>query len=84
MRIKPSLCPDCSVSPGQIHMSGCDVERCSSCGDQKLSCICMDHDEQFSRWTGYWPGSLEADALEINLNEFYSSGLYKFFFVKPS
>ena len=84
MKIKPSPCPDCQVAPGKIHLVGCDVERCSTCGQQALQCDCINHDPQFSRWTGYWPGSLEADAIEINLNELYSSGLYQFFFIKPS
>lgn len=76
-------CPDCGVKPGEIHQPGCDVERCSVCGNQRLMCDDENHDPQFSRWTGFWPGKLEADALGIDLNQFYEQGYEKIFFVKP-
>ena len=52
-------CPDCAVAPGEVHRSGCDVERCSSCLGQRLSCGCADHDPDKSRWDGEWPGAKE-------------------------
>ena len=76
-------CPDCGATPGNIHSENCDVERCSVCGGQKLSCNCKGHDPAFSRWTGIWPGSAEAQYLEINLNTLYSNRTYKYFFIKP-
>lgn len=58
-------CPDCAAEPGQAHKEGCDVERCSSCGCQRLSCACEAHDKAFARWTGFWPGELECIALGL-------------------
>jgi len=81
MRLKD--CNDCGVKPGQPHQIGCDVERCSVCGHQRLSCGCSGHDKLFARWTGLWPGHAESKLFGIDLNEFYTMGYYKTFFVKP-
>lgn len=80
---KPTKCPDCHTEPGEHHDSGCDVERCSVCGGQWISCGHDGHDPLFAHWTGYWPGYLEATALGIDLNTLHESGVYKLFFIKP-
>lgn len=82
-------CPGCNAKPG-IHQYDCDVQRCSVCGMQALSCRCAGHDPVFSRWTGFWPGDMECKMLGFtnedghpDINRLYSSGLYKAFFIKP-
>lgn len=52
-------CFDCAVAPGQPHVPGCDIERCSVCHLQRLGCSCAAHNPDLARWTGLWPGEIE-------------------------
>lgn len=83
MTDKLTNCPDCDTRPGQQHKPGCDVERCSVCGDQRISCGCDGHDSAFARWTGFYPGDLESKELGIDLNQLYQLGYAKVVFIKP-
>ena len=37
-------CHDCAVIKGQLHVPGCDVERCPVCEGQAMGCDC-ENDE---------------------------------------
>jgi len=77
-------CHDCGAQPGQRHLENCDVERCSVCGGQRLSCECIGHDKDFAKWTGLWPGRAESYFLGIDLNEFHIKGYNEIFFIKAA
>jgi hypothetical protein len=53
-------CPDCGVSAGSMHTSGCDMEQCPNCGSQLIRCSCSES-QRAGRlpWPGDWPGIAE-------------------------
>jgi hypothetical protein len=52
------FCPDCGCCVGEPHRDGCDIERRTVCGTQRVPCGgCKGHDPMESAWTGEWPQS---------------------------
>lgn len=55
-------CCCCRVGPGELHVSGCDIEQCPDCGGQVISCGCHAHlpkDDDRIPWGGEYPGTAE-------------------------
>lgn len=40
-----ATCGDCYVKRGQLHVVGCDIERCPACGGQAIMCPRLDEEE---------------------------------------
>lgn len=55
MDFNSTTCPDCGTPVGQPHKNECDIESCTVCGVQRITCGCEGHDPMSSAWTGGWP-----------------------------
>jgi hypothetical protein len=55
-----NCCFECGVSPGELHVVGCDHEQCPCCGGQVMYCCCDACPDDRLVWTGYMPGEEEA------------------------
>jgi hypothetical protein len=45
--LQRETCHDCDVEEGQLHLPGCDMERCPFCGGQLISCGCVRNEDEF-------------------------------------
>ena len=69
-------CSDCGVKPGEAHIPGCDVARCTLCGWQRFSCDCGEEVEG-EIWTGEWPGDVELrEGLADDMNDLYRKAMF--------
>ena len=66
-------CPDCGVGIGEKHINECEVERCSGCGQQRITCDCTGHDLSKSVWTGEWPTPKSDNAATGDLQHLFQA-----------
>jgi hypothetical protein len=52
--LKNKECGDCGVEEGELHKIGCDLELCSICGEQFITCDCDYHEKLENRVPFIW------------------------------
>jgi hypothetical protein len=53
--VKQERCHDCGAGVGEPHIDGCENERCTVCGGQRMMCHCEGHDKGAASWIGETP-----------------------------
>lgn len=69
-------CPDCGAKPGDPHTSDCDVQRCSVCGQQRITCDCDGRDPIQSAWNGECPTDLMLTDEQIDRQECVADAIH--------
>jgi hypothetical protein len=64
-------CHDCTVPAGQLHVPGCDQERCPRCTQQAIACLCHTQ-EQLSDDNDGPPWEQIIDAPEVEDRPWWS------------
>lgn len=68
-------CHDCGVREGELHVLGCDTERCPFCGYQLITCDCcyellgLFDTEKYDDSTAYLPPDIYSNGLPDELEE---------------
>lgn len=65
--MKNQSCPECGTPVGKPHRDNCEMERCSVCGFQRLSCDCEGHNSAMAAWTGEWPSPPTHRAIHVKV-----------------
>jgi hypothetical protein len=69
-------CPDCGAEIGEPHRPRCDVEPCSNCFRQRLTCVCAAQvGERAQRWIGTARKCLERSGSQLEVLKFEIIGL---------
>ena len=48
-------CPECHAAIGKEHVNCCKLEKCSACGEQRVTCGCFAHNPALAAWSGEKP-----------------------------
>jgi len=45
--VRKRICHDCGARYGEYHEPGCDMERCPRCGEQLITCGCLEAEARY-------------------------------------